>query len=645
MEFERIQIENFLSSGEIDLILNQPGLILIQGVNKDAPLADSNGAGKSLLLDAICWCIWGKTVRGLTGDAVIRDIFPDGKRTKYKDCCVRLTVRDGDELYIISRHRGDTRIDKPNDLKLFINGVEKGKKVKNLQEIIDRVIGFDFETFCAMMPGTGVRASNMTDSEIKKLLEKILQTENLSAAYAKARTRWSEIRAQLAAEQTQEGKLRQELAALEVEVTQLRGLEQSFEEAKAKRIAQHRQRMQELIVEVEKADKELAALEELKKTRDALIAETVALDDRINRECIEPRNMLLNNYDKSKMDLQEQRADALARFRVIESQLSELTRMGPTCDSCHQHVDAAHKQAQCEKLGAEFYARNEAVERWDNAMAALSLSYDRELKVIYTRRTELTGLLQQKHQGVTILNSQLVNEKLHTASKTRAAQDFAREQKLLKEAEAQSQNFTQIFADKAAKAASLVNELSQILTSIKKFSAEKKLCDFWVEGFSPQGLRSFMLDYVTPILNDRAAYYSEVLTGGHMKVTFSTKKLLKNGEERDEFQITVDQTYGCESYMGVSIGEKARADLIISMALGDLAVYRTAKQLPWRFLDEPFENIDKTGNEAVVNLLNDQKNRYKTVFVITHKPSLQNMFTQRVTVTKDGGISTISTNW
>jgi DNA repair exonuclease SbcCD ATPase subunit len=150
-----------------------------------------------------------------------------------------------------------------------------------------------------------------------------------------------------------------------------------------------------------------------------------------------------------------------------------------------------------------------------------------------------------------------------------------------------------------------------------------------------------MLDYVTPVLNDRAEYYSNLLSGGEMKVYFTTKTTLKSGDEKDKFQIMVEQRHGSDLYMGNSKGEKARADLIIAMALGDLATFRTSKQLPWRFLDEPFESIDDAGNEAVMSLLNDQKSRYKTVFVVTHKPAFKKLFNQRITVVKENSISTI----
>ena len=44
----------------------------MQGDNQDDPSTSSNGAGKSSLMEALCWVLWGKTARGIAGDDVIR---------------------------------------------------------------------------------------------------------------------------------------------------------------------------------------------------------------------------------------------------------------------------------------------------------------------------------------------------------------------------------------------------------------------------------------------------------------------------------------------------------------------------------------------------------------------------------------------
>lgn len=52
----------------VDLDLH--GLVHITGDNQESPRLGANGVGKSKLLDAIYWCLYGKTSRGLKGPSV-----------------------------------------------------------------------------------------------------------------------------------------------------------------------------------------------------------------------------------------------------------------------------------------------------------------------------------------------------------------------------------------------------------------------------------------------------------------------------------------------------------------------------------------------------------------------------------------------
>ncbi|MGK7831140.1 AAA family ATPase, partial [Acinetobacter baumannii] len=87
MEFLTLKINNFLTIGEARLDLANRGLLLVQGENKDNSSADSNGSGKSSIVDALCWCLYGTTARDVTGDLVIN-------KTAKKDCAVELTIHD-----------------------------------------------------------------------------------------------------------------------------------------------------------------------------------------------------------------------------------------------------------------------------------------------------------------------------------------------------------------------------------------------------------------------------------------------------------------------------------------------------------------------------------------------------------------------
>lgn len=172
-----------------------------------------------------------------------------------------------------------------------------------------------------------------------------------------------------------------------------------------------------------------------------------------------------------------------------------------------------------------------------------------------------------------------------------------------------------------------------------------KIMDFWIVGFSPRGVRSLLLDECTPLLNERAAEYLNVLTDESAQIEFSTVSTMASGEQKDKFNVEVSYANGTSEYKGCSGGERRRVDIATIFALGDLAASRASSNVDLRLLDEPFESLDSLGNEKVIRLLREKVvPRSKTVLVMSHDEDLKSMFENRITVIKENGISRIEDN-
>jgi len=72
MRFKSVQIENFRSfrKSKTFTFPKEPGLYFMQGRNEVEPRLGSNGAAKSSIWEAITWCWFGKTSRGLKAGAI-----------------------------------------------------------------------------------------------------------------------------------------------------------------------------------------------------------------------------------------------------------------------------------------------------------------------------------------------------------------------------------------------------------------------------------------------------------------------------------------------------------------------------------------------------------------------------------------------
>ena len=182
MEIQSVGIRNFLIISEVDAILGGRGLTRIAGENLDDTTSSSNGSGKSCILEAVYWCLFGDTLRNIrSADGVVNN-------TVKKDCSVVVQMVEDDVKYQIERYRKHTK--KKNNLYLYINGVDsRGKDNRETQEFIESIIGMDKISFAnSIIFGQGhsknlKRFSEMSDAEKKATMEKVLNIEAFARAH------------------------------------------------------------------------------------------------------------------------------------------------------------------------------------------------------------------------------------------------------------------------------------------------------------------------------------------------------------------------------------------------------------------------------------------------------------------------------
>ena len=137
MKFIKIKAKNFLSFKELELDLDNRGLILLTGKNLDdkSGTFDKNGIGKSSLVASIFYALFGETPDGRSADAIINK---DAK----KNASVELTLEVSGNTYVITRGR------KKNVLSITLNGEPmEFSTMKETQANIEQIIGIPEEVF------------------------------------------------------------------------------------------------------------------------------------------------------------------------------------------------------------------------------------------------------------------------------------------------------------------------------------------------------------------------------------------------------------------------------------------------------------------------------------------------------------------
>ena len=161
-----------------------------------------------------------------------------------------------------------------------------------------------------------------------------------------------------------------------------------------------------------------------------------------------------------------------------------------------------------------------------------------------------------------------------------------------------------------------------------------------VKMYSNSGVRSIVLDNITPYLNEQANKYLAILAGSTIQINLTTQKENKDGSISDKFEVEVYNASGGSDYKSASAGERKRIDLAISFALQDLVIKQNNTSVNLLMLDEVFENLDEVANENVITLLEEKAKEVDSIFVITHNEQLKGLFSNKVTVVKEqDGIS------
>jgi len=134
IHFKTIRFKNFLSTGNIftELNLSMPGTTLIVG---------ENGAGKSTILDALTFALFGKTFRNINKPQLLNTITR-------KELVVEL------EFSVQSNHYKIVRGIKPTVFEVYCNDnlVNQSAEMRDYQEVLEKnVLKINYKSFCQVV--------------------------------------------------------------------------------------------------------------------------------------------------------------------------------------------------------------------------------------------------------------------------------------------------------------------------------------------------------------------------------------------------------------------------------------------------------------------------------------------------------------
>jgi len=135
-------------------------------------------------------------------------------------------------------------------------------------------------------------------------------------------------------------------------------------------------------------------------------------------------------------------------------------------------------------------------------------------------------------------------------------------------------------------------------------------------------MQNHLVESVVPKLNEYVSRWAELLLEGEIDIEWRTQRLLADGKTyKEEFNVGVSNRFGAGDYSGCSMGEEARVDVAIALALQDLVLNRLGQSFNFCVLDEVDKHLDEAGREHFHRVLEVLEKERQTVFVITHSDS------------------------
>lgn len=626
IRFKKIELRNFMSFREAELEYPESGLVLVEGRNEDSETADSNWSGKTnLVVEALVWALFGQGTKeknpvsgkGLQGSSP-KDVIRDG----CKQCRVILTLESGGREYRIERRR-----DKRGSTVEIREGNEVFRSsLAGTQERIQWLLGgMTYSTFVqsfVFSSGTA-RFSQATPLSRLEILEEILQlgvfqrAKQISLEESRdASKRLSELSKKLTFQNYTAKTLKSKIEDWQGSRKLLLDSLKSFEEERER---DKKERKEELDRSIARRDWMLGEEREFLEKIENLKGESCSFGG------VSYFLTDLESLRSKKIGCEVQRDDVRSRTEELKDILSNMERLDSraACPTCRQMVDAKHLKKEAGSLREKILE----LEQSSDWMASEVLGLSRTIAVLDARKKKVDTLQESLRDCVAAIRvwGRRISEQTEALDGADKGEGIATD--LQRQIDEQDKKL-KVGLARLRKAKSVERS-----TKILEENARREQEDCRRLAHIFDSIRTHALETAIPTLEKTANGFAEKLLGGACFVGISPSDGLREGLS---FDVIDGEGFG---YHRASGGQRRRIDFCVSLALQQLNGGRQNLLI----LDEPFESLDHSGTEEVMNLLSDFVLREKsmTILVITHLSALRVRFQRVITVRRKDGVSSV----
>jgi len=509
----RLELKNFLSYGTEAPPLEFDHFDV-------ACLSGGNGEGKSALLDAMTWAVWGEARKSSGRRKPDEELIRIG--TRHMQVAFTFDLEGTRYRIVRSFSRSETGKTTSSDLEFQLND-ETGDEYRPLtgatqretQARIEDTLGLDYDTFinsAFLLQGRSDEFTQKRPSQRKEILARILNLSKYEALEDKARDRWRDAkkRQQRAAADVErleaaledvpdweeerdavqdeiavqketladlrdhEKALAQERADLEATARETDSLRESIA-GLADRIEAHHDEvdtLSERIAEAEALLEERAAIAEAYEEHQALVEEREALEETRERH-----RALEQQLDEKTAVLREKRNEVERRLERLEAERDGLEEALEECEDTLDHRGPVETRLRRVQAARQQLAERKRVRRRRDALERRKAE---AREAIVGAREQLRGEIEtlqaQIEEEAAALNQ---NEQLDTRIETLCSKRETREalDERLEEVEQTGKAVSQAVQEQAGQLEALRDEREREVEELRRFrEAEGDVC-------------------------------------------------------------------------------------------------------------------------------------------------------------------------
>lgn len=372
--FKSISWKNFLSTG------NSPNKVLLNKSNTTL-IIGRNGEGKSTILDALCFSLFGKPFRDINKGQLVNSI-------NQKNCLVEIEFSIGATEYRVLRGI------KPNIFEIYQNNVllNQDSASRDYQKILEQqILHLNYKTFTQVVilgSASFVPFMQLPTNQRREVIEDILDIRIFSTMNGILKDRMVLTKEQISRAESA-------ITVCKNSVGAQQKIIENLLVSKQEHLASIKNRIADNDAEIEVNSNKINELVlVITKLSDSIADKKDVVNDIKSGEILH----------RKKLNKKQETQETINFFNVNN-----------TCPSCEQGIPHAHKETILEKLVREHNLTDAEVSQLTDALDKLNARMS-EIEEINTKITDINIEVASLNTSITTLNSQ--NKKMQSEMET-----------------------------------------------------------------------------------------------------------------------------------------------------------------------------------------------------------------------------------